>query len=65
MKAFVGVNLSLPSKPYRNILGKGENAGDHQFLLFTQYFLSYKRQISTAFKEESNCRFQALRMGLL
>ena len=32
-------------KPFENIMGKGENAGNWHFLLFPQCFLSYERQI--------------------
>ena len=31
-------------KAFRNIVGKGENAGAQHFLLFPQCFLSYHRQ---------------------
>ena len=31
---------------FENIIGKGENTGKHNFLLFPQYFLSYQRQKS-------------------
>ena len=27
------------TKPFENIVGKGENAGNQHFLLFSQYFL--------------------------
>ena len=32
-------------KPFENIVGKKENAGNQHFLLFPQCFLSYKRQL--------------------
>ena len=34
-------------KPFENIVGKGENAGKHHFLLFPQCFLPSPKQIST------------------
>ena len=33
-------------RPFDNIVGKGENAGNQHFFLFPQFFLSNKRQIS-------------------
>ena len=36
-----------PKKPFENIVGKGENAGDQHFLLFSQCFLPYQRQKSS------------------
>ena len=30
---------ALGKKPFKNIVGKGENAGDQHFLLFPQCFL--------------------------
>ena len=33
----------IRSKPFENIVGKGENAGNQHFLLFPQCFLSYER----------------------
>ena len=33
-------------KPFENIVGKGENAGNQHFLLFPQYCLPSKRQKS-------------------
>ena len=32
-------------KPFQNIVGKGENAGNQHFSFFPQCFLSYERQI--------------------
>ena len=32
-------------KPFENIVGKGENAGNQHFLLFQQYFFRYQRQV--------------------
>ena len=37
---------SLRKKPFENIVGEGENAGNQHFLLFPKGFLSCKRQIS-------------------
>ena len=36
---------ALVEKPFENIVGKEENAGDQHFLLFPQCFLSYERQL--------------------
>ena len=33
-------------KPFENIVGKGENAGNQHFLLFPQYFVPFPKQIS-------------------
>ena len=35
---------ALEEKAYENILGKEENAGNQDFLLFPQCFLSYETQ---------------------
>ena len=43
--------MALWKKPFENILGKGENAGNQHFLLFPKCFLLYKRQISPFEKE--------------
>ena len=32
--------MTLGKKPFENIVGKGENAGNQHFLLFPRYFLS-------------------------
>ena len=37
--------LTFKTKPFENIVGKGENAGNQHFLLFSQCFLSYQRRI--------------------
>ena len=37
---------TLRKKPFENIVGKGENAGNQHFLLFPQSFLSFPNQIS-------------------
>ena len=37
--------LTLGKKLFENILRKGENAGNQQFLLFPQFFLLYEKQI--------------------
>ena len=34
-------------KPFENIMGKGENAGNQHFLPFPQCFLPYQRQESS------------------
>ena len=33
-------------KPYENIVGKGENAGNQHFLLFPQCLLFYPKKIA-------------------
>ena len=38
--------MTLRKKPFENIVGKGENAGNQHFLLFPQCFLSFPKQIS-------------------
>ena len=35
---------TLSEKHIKNIMAKGENAGNELILLFPQYFLPYKRQ---------------------
>ena len=37
---------TLKNKPFRNIVGKGENAGYQHFLLFQQCFLPFPKQNS-------------------
>ena len=37
--------MTLSKKPFENIEGKGENAGDQHFLLFPQCFQPFQRQI--------------------
>ena len=37
---------TLRKKPFENIAGKGENAGNQHFLLFLQCFLHISKQIS-------------------
>ena len=44
-------------KPFENIVGKGENAGNQHFLLFPQCFLSYQRQ-KPSFELHLFCRLQ-------
>ena len=46
-------------KPFENIVGKGENAGNQHFLLFPQRFLLYQRQKSP-FELHLFCRLQML-----
>ena len=36
----------LKKKPFENIVGKGENAGNQHFLLFPQCFLTNPKRIS-------------------
>ena len=49
--------MTLRKKPFENIVGKGENAGNQHFLLFPQCFLPLKKQISI-FDTHLNCRVQ-------
>ena len=37
---------TLYNKPFENIVGKGENAGNQHFLLFPQCFLPFPKQVS-------------------
>ena len=46
-------------KPFENIVGKEENAGNQHFLLFSQCFLSCERQL-WCFKQHLICRLQML-----
>ena len=51
--------MSLKKKPFENIVGKGENAGNQHFLLFLQCFLLFPKQISI-FQSHLFCRLQML-----
>ena len=46
-------------KPFENIVGKGENAGNLHFLLFPQCFLPFTKQISI-FQSPLFCRLHML-----
>ena len=37
--------MTLKKKAFEIIVGKGDNAGNHHFLLFPQCFLSFTKQI--------------------
>ena len=50
---------TLKKMPFENIVGKGENAGNHHFLLFTQCFLTIPKRISV-FKLHLFCCLQML-----
>ena len=50
---------TLWKKPFENIVGKGENAGNQHFLLFPQYFLPFPKQISIL-DSLFNCGLQML-----
>ena len=50
---------ALGKKPFENIVGKGENAGNQHFILFPQYFLPFPNQISN-FHSHLFCRLQML-----
>ena len=39
--------MTRRKKPFENIVGKGENAGNHYFLLFPQCILPYQKQKSS------------------
>ena len=39
--------MAQEKQPFENIVGNGEYAGQQQFLLFSQCFLLYQRQIET------------------
>ena len=41
------LKVTMKEKPFENIVGEGENAGNQHFLLFPQCFLSFPKQIST------------------
>ena len=49
----------LGKKPFQNIVGKGENAGNQHFHLFPQCFLHYQRQ-KLSFMLQLFCRLQLL-----
>ena len=51
--------MILKRKPFENIVGKGENAGNWHFLLFPQCFLTFPKQISV-FQSHLFCRVQKL-----
>ena len=46
-------------KPFEHIVGKGENAGNQQFLLFPHCYLAFPKQISLL-KSHLFCRLQML-----
>ena len=50
---------TLRKKPFENIVGKGENAGNQHFLLLPQCFLPSPKQISV-FDTHLNCCLQML-----
>ena len=41
--------MMLKKKPFENIVGKRENAGNHHFLLFPQCFLPFLKQVFIIF----------------
>ena len=47
------INSTIPEfqqpckKAFEDIVGKGENAGNQHFLLFSKCFLSYERRVSS------------------
>ena len=51
--------MTLKKKPFKNIVGKGVNAGNQHFLLFPQCFLPFPKQISI-FQSHSFCHLQML-----
>ena len=48
---------TLTKRPFENILGKGENAGNQHFLLFPECFLPLPEEISI-FQLHVFCRLQ-------
>ena len=50
-----GVLMTLMEDPVKNIMGKGENAGNRSFLIFPQCFLPYSRQV-VLFDNHLNCQ---------
>ena len=54
------LSTTLRKNPFENIVGKGENAGNHSgFLLFSQCFLLIPKRISV-FQLDLFCRLQLL-----
>ena len=51
--------MTLYKKPFENIVGKGENAGNQHCLLFPQCFLPFPKQ-SSIFQSHLFCRLQIL-----
>ena len=51
--------MTLGKKPFENIVGKGENAGNQHFPLFPQCFLPFPKQISI-FQPNVICLLQML-----
>ena len=50
---------TLGMKPFKNIVGKGENAGNQHFPLFPQCFIPFPKQISI-FQPNLICCLQML-----
>ena len=50
---------TLKKKAFKNIVGKGENAGNQHFLFFPQCFLTFSKRISV-FQLHLFCRLQML-----
>ena len=61
------INSTIPEfqqpckKAFEDIVGKGENAGNQHFLLFSKCFLSYERQVSSC--DRPTCYFQFSKYG--
>ena len=51
--------MCLQWKSFENTVGKGEIARKQQFLLFSQYFLTFRITFSYVY-QISNCRLQTL-----
>ena len=51
--------MTLRKGSFQNIVGKEENAGNHHFLTFPQYFLPFPKQNST-FESHLVCRPQMI-----
>ena len=51
--------MTLRKKSFKNIVRKGENAGNQHFVLFPQSFLPFPKKISL-FESHLFCRLQML-----
>ena len=47
--------MTLTNRPYENIVGTGENAGNQHFLLFPQCFLTFQRLNSSFEPQLTHC----------
>ena len=58
-KIFTALLATLTKKPFENLVGKGENAGNQHFLLFLQCFLPFPKQFSI-YQSLIFCRLQVV-----